>query len=193
MTRYAHAGQTSPVHRGKLVRENLFCQLLPPPPPDVDNTPPDSDPDATTRERLEQHRADPSCAGCHELIDGLGFGFEHYDGIGAWRDKDGDDAVDAAGWIVGTDVDGEFHGAAELSEKLAASELVGRCVSKQWFRFALGRAETPDDECTIDTVDTEFADSGRDVEVLIRELVLSGAFRSRRGEPIEGDPAGGGP
>lgn len=189
---HAHANQTSPVHRGKLVRENLLCQLIPPPPPNVDDTPPSPDPNATTRERFEQHRADPACAACHDLIDGLGFGFEHYDGIGAWRERDGAGAVDARGWILGTDVDGAFDGVGELAAKLAASDVVGRCLSKQWFRFAHGRAETREDACTIEAVDAAFAESGRDVKVLIRALVLSDAFRSHRGEPIDADTDGGG-
>jgi hypothetical protein len=184
MTRHAHANQTSPVHRGKMVRENLLCQILAPPPPEVDNVPPSPDPDATTRERFEQHRADPSCAACHNLIDGFGFGFEHYDGMGAWRDMDGVNPVDATGWVIGTDFDGDFDGAVALAQNLASSELVAECVGRQWFRFAFGRVESSDDECTTDALDTAFAESGQDVKALIRQLVLSDSFRFRRATPV---------
>src|SRR5215207_3971215 len=68
LARHAHADQSSPVHRGKLVRENILCTPLAPPPPEVDVIPPALDPNATTRERFDQHRSDPSCAACHNLI-----------------------------------------------------------------------------------------------------------------------------
>jgi hypothetical protein len=147
-------------------------------------SPPPPDPDATTRERFEQHRADPSCAACHNLIDGFGFGFEHYDGMGAWRDMDGVNPVDATGWVIGTDFDGDFDGAVALAQNLASSELVAECVGRQWFRFAFGRVESSDDECTTDALDTAFAESGQDVKALIRQLVLSDSFRFRRATPV---------
>ncbi len=188
MARHAHANQTSPVHRGKLVRENFLCQSLPPPPPTVDNTPPSPDPNATTRERFEQHREDPSCAGCHSLIDPVGFTFENYDGIGAWRDQEGDLTVDASGELIETDVDGVLVGAVELSGKLAQSEQVQQCVTTQWFRFAFGRFESTDDHCSTDALQVSFAQSGGDVRQLIRELVLSDAFRHRRAEAAAAQP-----
>jgi Protein of unknown function (DUF1592)/Protein of unknown function (DUF1588)/Protein of unknown function (DUF1595)/Protein of unknown function (DUF1585)/Protein of unknown function (DUF1587) len=180
LARHAHVNQTSPVHRGRLVRENLLCQPLPAPPPDVDNVPPTPDPDATTRERFEQHRADPSCAGCHSLIDPIGFTFEHYDGMGAWRDLEAGKAVDASGELISTDVDGPIDGVLELANKLAQSDDVKRCVTRQWFRFATGRNEAPEDVCTNDALDTTFVESGGDIHVLIRDLVSSDSFRHRR-------------
>jgi hypothetical protein len=180
LARHAHANQTSPVHRGKLVRENLFCTLLPPPPPDADTTPPDPDPNATTRERFEQHRADPDCAGCHALIDPIGFGFENYDGIGAYRTMEGTLPVDASGEITGVDVAGTFVGAVELAGMLAQSDQVQECMTKQWFRFALGRIEGEADECTTDTMHQAFLDSDGDVRELVRTLVISDSFRFRR-------------
>jgi hypothetical protein len=193
MTKHAHADQTSPVHRGKLVRENLLCQMLAPPPPDVDNVPPEPDPNATTRERFEQHRTDPTCFACHNLIDGIGFGFEHYDADGAWRDMDGVNPVDASGWIVGTDFDGDFVGATVLAQNMAGSELVQQCVARQWFRYAFGRAEQVEDQCTTDALDTAFAEANLDVKALIRQLALSDAFRFRRATAVsEAVPGEGG-
>ncbi|HWB75372.1 MAG TPA: DUF1592 domain-containing protein [Nannocystaceae bacterium] len=182
LAKHAHANQTSPVHRGKLVRENLLCQPLQPPPPDVDNVPPSPDPDATTRERFEQHRADPACSGCHNLIDPIGFSFEHYDGIGAWRDMEAGAPVDASGELIATDVDREIDGALDLTAALGESEIVQSCVARQWFRFALGRNETLDDTCSTDQLDASFAGSGGDIREVIRTLALSDAFRNRRPE-----------
>ena len=183
---HSHANQTSPIHRGVLVRQNLFCHMLPPPPPDVDDVPPDPDPNATTRERFDQHTSDPSCAGCHNLIDPVGFGFENYDGIGAFRTMEGDLPVDASGELLATDVDGPFDGVVELAAQLVESQTVRQCVSRQWFRFALGRSETIEDTCTMDRLYESFESSGHDVRVLLRELVLSDAFRYRRSPAGEG-------
>lgn len=180
LTRHAHADQSSPVQRGKLLRENLMCQTLPPPPPNVDTTPPSPDPNATTRQRFEQHRAGASCAACHNLMDGLGFGFENFDGIGAWRSREGAQPVDASGWIAGSDFDADFEGVAELARRMAGSALVARCFATQWFRYALGRAEGPEDRATLDALDEAFQASGQNVKALIRRLVLSEAFRCKR-------------
>ncbi len=178
---HAHADQTSPVHRGVFVRQNLLCQILPSPPPDVDDTPPDPDPDATTRERFAQHTEDPSCAACHLLIDPIGFGFENYDGIGTFRAEENGAPVDASGELRGTDdIDGPFVGVDELSERLAASEQVQQCISRQWFRFAFGRLEGDADECSLETIDEAFSASDHHIPALIAALVRSDAFRLRR-------------
>ena len=78
--------RSSPTKRGKFVLERLLCGFVPPPPPNVDDTlPVDDGQPKTTREMLEQHRENPSCAGCHNLVDPLGVTLENYDGIGLWR------------------------------------------------------------------------------------------------------------
>jgi hypothetical protein len=183
---HAHAAQSSPIRRGVLLRENLLCQMLPEPPPDVDNTPPDLDPDATTRERFEQHRADPACAACHELIDPIGFGFEHYDAVGRYRDVENDNPIDGSGALGGTDVDGSFDGAVELAYRLAESDDVRSCVAAQWFRFAFGRIETEADACSRAAIDDAFADSGYRIPDLMLAIVTSDAFRYRAATPSEG-------
>lgn len=186
---HSHANQTSPIHRGVMVRQNLLCQILPPPPPDVDNVPPDPDPDATTRERFDQHTSDPACAGCHDLIDPVGFGLENYDGIGAFRTMEGELPVDASGELLGTDVDGPFDGGLELAQRLAQSRQVRECVARQWFRFAFGRGETSDDDCAMERLFEAFESSEYDIRALLREIVLSDAFRYRRSLALEAAPA----
>ncbi len=180
MAEHAHANQTSPVHRGQLVRENLLCQPLPPPPADVDNVPPDPKPGATTRERFAEHSVNPECTPCHALIDGIGFGFEHYDAVGAFRTMDGDLPVDASGEIVATaESNGKYDGAVELAGILAQAPEVRDCMARQWFRYSLGRWEVDADQCSMDRLATAFADADYDVRSLIHELVLSDAFRNR--------------
>ena len=120
MTAHAHWDKSSLVLRGKLIREKLFCTVLPPPPPDVNNTLPQADPKVSTRERFEDHRSDIGCAKCHRLIDPLGIPFENYDGIGAWRTNDGPAPVDPTSEIAGTAAsDGPVKDALELTRKLA--------------------------------------------------------------------------
>ncbi|HEY0706197.1 MAG TPA: DUF1592 domain-containing protein [Polyangia bacterium] len=184
---HAHADQSSPIRRGKLVRENLFCQTLAPPPPDADITPPEPDPKASTRSRFEMHRADPQCKSCHALIDPLGFGFENYDGIGAYRDQEAGAAVDARGEIVGTDVDGPFNGVGELSRKLASSPTVRACVASHWFNYALGRVAGDADKCAMEAVTAAFAKTNN-LRDLILALVTSDAFRYGRFDTRTGAP-----
>ncbi|MEX1367526.1 MAG: DUF1592 domain-containing protein [Nannocystaceae bacterium] len=180
MATHAHANQTSPVHRGQLVRENLLCQVLPSPPPNVDNVPPDPTPGATTRERFEEHTENPECSGCHRLIDGLGFGLENYDGTGAFRTMDAGLPVDASGEILGTEAsNGEFVGGVELATMLAETPEVRECMAQQWLRFSLGRMDDQLDACTLDRVSAAFADSDYDVRSIIREIARSDSFRYR--------------
>ena len=146
MAAHAHPDQTSPVHRGRTIRENFFCETLPAPPPDVDDTPPDPDPNLSARERFAAHSEVASCAACHQLMDPIGLAFENYDGIGRYRMSEGAGApIDASGEIHGTDVAGTFDGPLELSRRILESEQARQCVVRNWFRYALGRGETDAD------------------------------------------------
>jgi hypothetical protein len=182
LTRWAHGNQTSPVHRGKLVRLNVMCGYVPPPPANANTTPPVPTAATSTRERFAQHDADPNCAGCHTLMDPIGLGFEHYDGIGAFRTMDGTGAVDATGEIfsAGADLDGKFDGAIELANRLANSTEVSNCMVNQWFRYSMGRMETTNDACSIQSVRDAFTASGGNIRELLSRVALSPAFRNVR-------------
>ena len=181
---HAHANQTSPVHRGLLVRKNLLCTDLPDPPANVNTNPPTPDPSSTTRQRFEQHRNDPSCAGCHQLLDPIGVGFENYDAIGRYRTNENGLPIDSAGELVSAGMSsGTFNGAVELAKKLSTSPEVRACVQKQWFRFSLGRFEGAEDACTLKSLNDDFAASDFDVKKLLLSLVTSDAFRYRKVEP----------
>jgi hypothetical protein len=175
----AHNDQTSPVHRGILVRENILCQPLASPPPGVNTSPPPVTEATTTRERFAQHVSDPTCGGCHRLMDPIGLGFEHYDPIGSWRTNDGLGVVDATGTLeaVAPDLAGSFDGAVELANKLAASRQVRTCVGLQWFRFSLGRMESVDDACSVKAIRDGFDASGGNVRTLMNQIAQSDAFR----------------
>ncbi len=176
---HAHANQSGPIQRGVTVRTNLLCSPPPPPPPDINAIPPDPDPEATTREIFEMHTADPVCAGCHDLIDGIGLGFEAYDGVGAFRTEQNGLPVDQTGELTVTDVDGEFEGAVELAHMLAGSQQVRECVTLQWFRYAFGRVETEDDECSLQVLDYAFDTSDHDIRELLLAIIQTDAFRYR--------------
>jgi hypothetical protein len=146
----------------------------------VDNALPPPNATQTTRERLVEHRKRADCASCHALMDVLGYGFENYDGIGRFRTKENGVPVDNQGEITDSDVDGTFHGAIELGQRLVASKQVHRCLATNWFRYALGRMETPLDACSIDAVTAKFEASDLRVPDLLVALVESDAFRVRR-------------
>jgi hypothetical protein len=177
----AYPDNSSPVARGVFVRKRLLCQELTPP-PNVPIEPPSPDPNATTRERFEQHSTDPACSGCHALIDPLGFAFENYDGAGRWRTTENGKPIDASGEIVGIDDEdarGPVANAVELSAKLAVSDDVHACVVQQWATFALGRSPEPQDECTMDVLLEGFAESEGDLRELMVAIATSDAFRFR--------------
>lgn len=179
----AYPDGSSPVARGVFVRKRLLCQELAPP-PNVPIIPPEPDPNATTRERFEQHSTDPACSGCHGLIDPIGFSFEHYDGAGRWRDEENGKPIDSAtnGLVAVTDPDsqGPIADAIELSDKLAHSTDVQQCLVEQWSTFALGRGPDPElDACTTTRLQAAFEESDGDLHELLVGIATSDAFRFR--------------
>jgi hypothetical protein len=134
------ANRTSPVLRGKWVLERLLAAPPPPPPPNVNNVldAPVAEDHLSFRERLARHRADAACAACHRRMDPIGFGLENFDGIGAWREKDGPQTIDATGeFLDGT----RFHGPSELKEILITKyrDDFLRCLTEKMLTYALGR------------------------------------------------------
>ncbi len=180
MATYASANESSPVKRGKWIRTRLLCQDLPDPPA---NIPALSAPQegVSTRQRFAMHTASPACSGCHQLIDGLGFGLERYDGIGAFRSLDHGVAVDARGDITNTsDANGSYDGGPELASILAGSDHVHDCVPMQWFRYAFGRREEADDACSLASMQEAFKSQDGDLTQLLVALSQSDAFAHYR-------------
>ncbi len=177
---HAHANQSSPVHRGKFVRQRLLCQTLPPPPANLVIKAPDLDPKLTTRERFTQHALDPTCRGCHQLMDPVGLGFENYDAAGRWRSQENDKPIDAAGELLQADVVGSFNGAVELGRKLSESNDVQACLCTQWFRYAYGRAETEADACSLSALQARLKAAGGNLPELVVALTQTDSFLYRR-------------
>lgn len=184
LTRWAHGNQTSPVHRGKLIRLNVMCGYIQPPPANVNTTPPAPTAATSTRERFAQHQADPNCSPCHQMMDPIGLGFETFDGIGAFRTMDGIGAVDATGNVInGGDLEGTFNGPVELAKKLSESKVVSNCMVNQWFRYSMGRMETSNDACSIQGVREAFTASGGNIREMLARIALSPSFRNVRITP----------
>ncbi|MBX7196562.1 MAG: DUF1592 domain-containing protein [Sandaracinaceae bacterium] len=178
----AHSDQSSPIRRGLFVRQRLLCQSFPLPPADAGGVP-DVDPSATTRERFAQHTASPRCAGCHQYIDPIGFGFEAFDGIGAFRTTEGGRAIDTSGGLsdvegLGTHSDAPFSTMPELGAILASAEQPAACFVEQYFRFARGYPEGVADHCAIDALLARYRATG-DLRELLVGVVLSPDFATR--------------
>ncbi|NUO54195.1 MAG: DUF1592 domain-containing protein, partial [Polyangiaceae bacterium] len=186
MAVHAEGNQSSPVFRGKFVREQLLCQTLPLPPANLVIEPPELDPSKTTREQFEEIGANPDCASCHALMNPIGFGFENFDGVGLWRDTQNGKPIDPTGTISATEsLDGDFAGPVDLASKLSQSSEVASCVTSQWFRFAYNRTVTADDACNLDVVNQAFAASGYDIRELIVALTQTETFLHRHQVVVE--------
>jgi hypothetical protein len=181
---HAHSNESSPVKRGVFVRSRLLCQDLSPPPPDVDATPPGLDPSLTTRERFARHTSDPSCSGCHQYIDGVGFAFEGFDGIGALRTEENGLPIDISGEMVGLeDLDTSskiaFNGVRELAEIIANSQAGQACLPLQYFRYARGVEETSDDSCAVHNLQLAFGDADKNIQELLVGITALPTFNKR--------------
>lgn len=128
---------TAPVRRGAFVRERLLCDELPPPPPTVDDTVPEPSTATTTREQYQEHLTDPSCRACHDLMDPIGLGFEHFDATGKYRQQHNALPIDATGYVQGTSID-FFDGAVALSEALAGEPRPVECLARSFAAYAYG-------------------------------------------------------
>ena len=176
---HSHPNQPSPVLRGVFLRERLLCLAALAPPGDIPALSTSSDGSWTTnRERFAQHTEDPACASCHVFIDGAGFPFENYDAVGAWRDTDNGETVDASGELLQTDVDGPVANAIEMLEALAESRQVHDCAVLQLYRYATHRPEEDSDAAILTALQQDFWDDGGLLPNLYLRIVLSSAFRS---------------
>lgn len=180
LTGLANAVNDSPVQRGVLVLNSFLCSDPPPPPVGVNTTPPDFDPKkpTTTRQRLESQHAVGSCAGCHAIIDGVGFAFENFDAVGGWRTSEVGLPVNAATTLVGTGMDGPVAGGVDLASKLATSRGVADCVAYSWTRYALGLEKNEINKAAVADVAEKFWNGGGRFSDLLVAITTSPAFQT---------------
>jgi len=180
LTLTSNPTRTSPVKRGKYVLENILGTPPPPPPPDVPELK-EVKLVGTLRQRMEQHRENAMCASCHARMDPIGFGFENFDGIGAWRRKDDGFAIDPSGQLVSGE---NFAGATDLTGILVKKkrEEFTRCLAEKMLTYALGRGLEFYDKCALDQITRGMARKSYRFSSLVTEIVKSVPFQQRRGE-----------
>ena len=174
----SNATRTSPVKRGKFILEEILNAPPPPPPPNVPPLEEGKQLTGTLRQVMEQHRENPLCASCHQKMDPLGFAFENFDAIGAWRDKDvGGFAIDASGVLP----DGKsFSGATGLKTVLdAKKDLFLRCLSNKMLTYSLGRGLEYYDRPAVEQIVTALAKNNYRFSTLVLEIVKSEPFQMR--------------
>jgi hypothetical protein len=173
------ADRTSPVARGKWILENVLGTPAPVPPPNV----PPLDEDkakskaATLRQMMEEHRSNPACAGCHKIMDPIGFSLENFDLNGKWRTMDGKTPIDASSQLVdGTKLDGP----ASLRQAiLSRSDIFVTTATEKLLTYALGRPVRYYDMPTVRSI---VRDAGRDdyrFSKFVLGIVRSDAFQMR--------------
>ncbi len=182
LTLTSNPTRTSPVKRGKWVLENILGTPPPPPPPNVEELKNDEKAvlSGSLRQRMEQHRSDPGCASCHKSMDPLGFGFENFDAIGAWRTKDGNFDVDPAGILPSGD---SFATPQELRVILKKNQdQFARCLTEKMLTYATGRGLEYYDKCAVDSLTVSLAKDNFRIGTLIQDIVHSDPFQKRRGK-----------
>ena len=171
--------RTSPVKRGQWALANLLCTPPPPPPdnvPALDQT--TVPPGSSLRVQLDAHVSNPNCSGCHSYMDPIGYALEHFDGIGAWRDKDGTAAIDATGKLPnGTAFDGALQLASALKQQTSS---VSACATQKVFAYSLGRDPGGTDQCQLGQLSSSFASANYNIRSLIMQMIASDSFRMRK-------------
>ena len=173
---------TSPTLRGLWIRNRLFCQVIPPPPPNANaDVPPQGSNGGTCKpDRYSAHANNGSCASCHEAMDPVGFGLENYDPSGRYRTQEVEDptcTIRGDGELTGI---GRFNGPGELAELLTTSGALEPCVVRQVFRFASGREEADEDEPLLRKLEDTFVSGGRRFDQLLLSIVSEPSFLFRR-------------
>jgi hypothetical protein len=176
----AHPAQTSPAARGKFISERLLCLTIPPPPPGVDTELPAPEGPETKRERFARHTTDPTCFGCHQLMDPAGLSLEEFDGIGRHRLTESM-VYDGVEYELPLELAGEladvpFANSKEMAAVLADDPRFVGCVTRQLLRQALGRDIGDDEQEMLDGLAASFADADYDFLELMREAAMHEIF-----------------
>lgn len=178
----ANPDGTAPVRRGAMVRRTLLCQDLPLPSGEgVNLVVPPADPSRTTRERFAAHTQNASCAGCHSMLDPIGFALETFDAVGRYRTTENGLPIDPSGALVNAgDADGAFTDAVGLVSLLAPSRAVAECFERHLVRFALGREAAAEERAFVDFVRARpSGQDGRVLELLV-DWAASDSFARRQ-------------
>jgi hypothetical protein len=182
LTVTSNPNRTSPVKRGKWILETILNAPPPPPPPNVPELEADKKAVLTgsLRQRMEKHRENPTCASCHSRMDPLGFGFENFDAVGAFRTKDGKFDIDPSGTLPSGQV---FKGPSELKAiLLGQKDAFAKCLAEKMLTYALGRGLEASDRCAVDDVAAALSKNEYRFGALVLGVVKSDPFLMRRGK-----------
>ncbi|WP_051383348.1 DUF1592 domain-containing protein [Bradyrhizobium sp. WSM3983] len=171
---YSHPGKSSPTRRGRAVRENLLCQHVPDPPPNVSFAIFD-DPNRnfkTARDRLDAHRTNPACAGCHKIMDPIGLALENYDGSGAYRTTEGGAPIDVSGELDGK----SFVDVAGFGQAVRNNPALVSCLVNRLYSYGVGRPASAGDRPWLDYETKRFGSEGYRLVALLRDIASSEAF-----------------
>jgi hypothetical protein len=174
----SNPNRTSPVMRGKWILENLIGTAAPLPPPDV--PPLEEKPTATAksvRERIEQHRASPACAGCHKIMDPIGLAMENFDAVGRWRTSDEGVAIDASGQLVdGTPLNGP---SSLRKAMLDRQDVFVAAMTEKLMMYGVGRETKYYDMPAVRSVMRDAAKNRYRLSDLILGVVKSAPFQMK--------------
>jgi hypothetical protein len=174
--------RTSPTKRGKWILENVLGAPPAPPPSGVEalKDRAETGTSGTLRQRMEQHRSDPTCAACHGRMDPLGFALENFDGIGGWRTHDGGSPIDASSGLAGGKT---FRGPSELRAiLLERREAFVLCFVEKMLTYALGRGLRSSDCRAVDQIIERLGSEGDRFSGLVLAIVESEPFQARTGK-----------
>jgi hypothetical protein len=171
----AHPGRSSPTLRGRALRERLLCQVVPPPPPNVDFGKLNN-PDAhykTQRERVAVHLEDPACAGCHKITDPMGLALEAFDGAGRFRKEENGAVIDTNGELDGV----HFTDVVGLGKALHDNPALPSCLVDRLYSYGSGGAAKPTDRPLLKFYTAEFQKAGYKLPDVLRTITMSEAFQ----------------
>ncbi|MBC8071753.1 MAG: DUF1592 domain-containing protein [Deltaproteobacteria bacterium] len=175
LTATSASTRTSPVNRGRWILDQLLCNPVPPPPPDIPPLEPPQ-PGETVRETLAKHRENVACAGCHDLIDPAGLGMEGFDPVGVARTHENGVPIDVSGALPDNQ---PFDGVEELAAIMQGEPRFVSCVTDKLYGYALGREVVAQDDAILDRIEDGLVAEGGSLDRLIELIAVSPAFRMR--------------
>jgi hypothetical protein len=179
LTAHAQPENSSPVQRGRFIRDRLLCEQIPAMPTDLDTNLASGTSFTTNRERYEMHSKNSVCAGCHTLFDPVGFSFENFDGFGRYRDQEKGATIDATGVLYEDSGDIALDGVQSLIDYLSTSDQVRACLVRYWSYYAHGRDNWTDKKCNDDAIRRESADKGNTLISVFSAILHAQTFTHR--------------
>jgi len=182
---HARADQSSPTQRGHVIRANILCSDVPPPPPGVDATVKPGTPGKTGREQIEALTGSGSCAVCHNLMNPIGYALEGFDGAAQVRTLDHGEMVDTSGVLNELFAQPvTFNGPRELSTIIAGDKDAQACLARTYYRFVRGfdpeQTGVASDTNAVENLSQDFVASNLDIPEMFVRVAMQSSFTVRR-------------